>query len=402
MFPIIPVVATAGLAGLSYLIFGGKKEPKTEPTPVTPSNASPPIIPPSPMPSPAPAPAPLPDFPIPPPGVVIPPKYGQGVDIPVKVSGKVIAPSGLWVRDAPRTSAKKLTLAAFGSNLGILNPTSKNPPTAGAPFGWWNVRTDSGVTGFASAEFITLGGMVPNIPSVPNIPNIPNVPSIPNIVPLPSPPLPGPQPAPSPLPMPNILGTAKVTARSGLNIRSAPNTTGSRVIMTAPYGSTLNITENNLYPPTPDATKGWYKVSVGGAANGFASAEWVAVGTNIAPPPGPAPEPPSPPPIFIQTASVTATGGLNVRSAPSTSGTVLATLPLNSKIVVREPSPTPPTPGAPQGWYKITTSTGITGYASAQYIALDVNVSVGPAKMEGEFGSSRLYGSKIKNSSIKM
>src|SRR5205085_2379644 len=60
--------------------------------------------------------------------------------------------------------------------------------------------------------------------------------------------------------------------------------------------------------------------------------------------------------------------GLNIRQTPSTSGKVLAIMPYNSKLEFVDNSIALPSTGAPKGWYKIKTSTGVAGYGSVDFI----------------------------------
>ena len=386
-FPIIPVVATAATAGLGLLLFGGGKKaaPTPAPTPSPVPKAAPKVVIPEPtkpsgldlptLPKAGPIPIPIPPGPSPIPSI---PTIPAGMAI-----AKVTAPSGLNVRDQPNVGGRQLTLLPLGTMVLVVDPTNRLPATNGAPQGWFKIRTSGGMEGFSSAEYLQIQGVAPMPPAPIPIPNV-----IPQIPPAPSP---VPIPAPVPVPIPGLPGVGTVSAKSGLNIRSAPNTTG-KVLTTAPYGTPLVIDSTaGVYPATPEAPKGWYKVSTPTAVTGYASVEFI---NTAGAPPGPAPLP-SPIPniqpvnLNLMTATVTAKSGLNVRSAPNTTGKVLATMPYGSKLVINDMTYYPPTAGAPQGWMNVVTSTGIKGYASKEF--LNVESSIVPnitstTKVAGDFG----------------
>lgn len=395
-FPIIPVVATLGTAGLAALVFGGKKttdekKPDIIPEPTKPSGM--PAIPapsnsgPAPLPRVVPAPIPTPVIPrVQPPVIPSIPGFPSRLPVPAgTASGRIIATSGLWLRDQPNTAGRQLTLMPFNSSITILNPSSRLPPTTGAPNGWWKVKSSNGIEGFASAQYVAIGNVAPlplPKPAPGPIPNFPPTPTPPENLPFP----------PSPLP-PTAGKLGKVTAQSGLNVRNAPNTAAT-ILQLLPYGTAVTLAESKAYPATPGAPKGWYRLARPGSADGYASAEFISLTEQPSPiPVPPGPLPPAPPPTpenMPNMGTVTAKSGLNIRNQPNTTGTVLATMPLGSRLIINGPQKYPATSGAPQGWYKVTTSTGITGYASVEFVNMD-NIIIGPAKMEGEYPFDKYY-----------
>lgn len=84
-------------------------------------------------------------------------------------------------------------------------------------------------------------------------------------------------------------------------------------------------------------------------------------------PPVPVPTPIQP---TSQTGVVVAPSGLNLRSSPSTTGTVLYGMVAGTRVKIIGLNSTPTT-GAPNGWYQVSAPNGMTGYASAQYILPD-------------------------------
>jgi len=372
-FPLIPVLGAVGVTGLGLLIASDSKkkdEPKLspEPTPAPTPNAGP--ISPAPKPTPA---KPAPKY--------TPPVNPTKPALPAGLTGRVTASSGLNVRETPNTNSRILATLPFGSSLIITSPT-KTAPTAGAPLGWYSVTTTANVSGFASAEFISVGGITPAQPAptpvVPPVFNLPAIPSTPtpavipaNVIPgIPSPAIPIPAPI-NPVVNP-VSGYGTITATSGLNVRSGPNeSTG--VVTLLPLNSKVQIT--GFSAPTAAAPKGWYAVTTASGASGYASAEYIAMGALPVMPSAPT----GPAQISYPTGTVNTKSGLNVRSAPNTSGKILAAVPFGAKLLISQNNTYPPTTGAPKGWYAVATSTGTKGYASVEFITLDANVS-GEAK----------------------
>ena len=209
------------------------------------------------------------------------------------------------------------------------------------------------------------------------------------IAPSPFPQPPRPQPGPSP-----IGGIqALVTARSGLNVRTSPNTSG-KVLTLVPYNNRVTLPEpTTVYPATPGASAGWKKVITGSGLSGYASAEYLSMGGGAAPgpspgpvPPGPLPAPgPSPFPPGVAYGTITAKSGLNLRKGPNANTAKLALIPFGAKVGIPDGTvlPLPPTAGAPKGWLRITSPNGITGYGSAEWIMISGGGVA--SKMTGEY-----------------
>ena len=159
-------------------------------------------------------------------------------------------------------------------------------------------------------------------------------------------------PAPTDAPS---LGTAMVTATSGLKLRSGPDTAYASVT-TMPYGATVSIlgeAQNSFYPVRYGQTEG------------YASAGYLAMNaqsTPIAIPTAtPAPTPTAVPEQGGQSrrGTVSAPSGLNLRAQPSAGAQVLATLGYGVEVTV--------TGGVTGGFYPVTIGT-LSGYVSADYI----------------------------------
>ena len=172
-------------------------------------------------------------------------------------------------------------------------------------------------------------------------------------------------PTPEPTPAPQT-GMATVTARSGLKLRSAPDTSGAS-LMTMPMGASVTVIgapENGFLPV------------VYGGVQGYASAAYLsfAYETPIpVPTPTPTPRPTAqptqvPPPsgqIAGRMATVTAPSGLNLRADSNTYADVIATLGYGVSVVV--------TGDWIGGFYPVRVGT-LSGYLSADYLQFGESV----------------------------
>lgn len=374
--PIVPIVALASVAGLGYLLthHDDSQAPTPQPQPKRPSVDGHPLDPlprdMGPQPKPViPGIPSIPGIPVPAP---VPSPFPTPSVTPVAVGTITTATDPLNVRSAPNSASKVVGNAAKGSKVQILSLPAV--PGAGSKTGWYNIVNANGVTGWAAADYITLlGGQAP-APSPSPIPNIP-IPTPVNI-------LPG-------------AATAVVnTARDPLNIRKGASV-NMATIGTAAKGSRVQILDP--YPTQgPGSTQGWYNVKTATGVVGWASGDYLQ--WDNAPAPAINPLPPSPIPgldlsqvsnlpdnlvNMLQNAAnvptqgqghVTAASGLNLRNAPSTSGTVVAGMLYGATVTILNPTPTPPTAGAPKGWLNVQNALGQSGWASAQYIAVDPSI----------------------------
>lgn len=194
-----------------------------------------------------------------------------------------------------------------------------------------------------------------------DLPNPFPTPSVPSI-PTPSIPIPAPSPA---------TRTGTVTAPTGVNVRSGPDASSTK-LGAIPFGTRVTILDW-VSKPTSGAPQGWYKIT-GGGLSGYVTKEWIA-DANIPEAPGPVPSPSDLlnalnnllPNTSSQKAVVTAPAGINVRQTPD--GTIVAKIPLGEVVTVTGPA-LPPTKSAPQGWLPVTTSKGVSGVASKEWLQL--------------------------------
>lgn len=132
--------------------------------------------------------------------------------------------------------------------------------------------------------------------------------------------------------------TGTVTA-SALNIRSGPSTNNS-VVGYASKGDKLEILETS---------NGWYKVKLSNGKIGWGSGKYINVSG----------ESNSQTPSTGKTGTITA-DALNVRSGASTSYSKVTMVYKGQSVTILESS---------NGWHKIKTQSGQTGWVSAQYVS---------------------------------
>ena len=177
-------------------------------------------------------------------------------------------------------------------------------------------------------------------------------------------PTPTPTAGPTPSPTP-WQGMATVTARSGLKLRSAPDT-ASKTVTTMPMGASVTIMgamENGFYPVRY------------GDAQGYASASYLSFAyetpipvPTATPTPIPTAVPTAAPtqvpqasgPVAGRTAMVTASSGLNMRADSSTYADVIATLGYGVEVIVAGERI--------NGFYPVRVGT-LSGYVSADYLS---------------------------------
>ena len=220
-------------------------------------------------------------------------------------------------------------------------------------------------------------------------PSAPPPPPAPPSPPPPPPVSPGPfipeipMPPPPPAAAAPAVGTAKVTAPSGIYVRSAPNTSAAIVSREGTLGITLGVLDWNAAPADSAAPTGWAKVLTPAGLQGYASKEWLSFSAGLPGMPAmpaipglpsfPAPAPAAASP---QTATVTAPSGLAVRAAPSASATQTSyEAKQGVTLIVLNWNAAPPDSAAGQGWAQVRTPAGVTGFASKQWLQLNPAIS---------------------------
>ena len=158
-----------------------------------------------------------------------------------------------------------------------------------------------------------------------------------------------------------------------LNLRTGAGM-GYRIILTMGKGSSAAVLDNS--------NSGWVQVRTSGGTTGWCSRDYVKIsggssGQTPTPTPDPTPDPtPTPTPTPALTGATVTDGPLRLRSGAGTSYEVLDSLPIGTYVKSL---------GAPQnGWMKVQTLGGKTGYVSTDYIK---------CLYDGDTGSSSSGGS---------
>lgn len=142
---------------------------------------------------------------------------------------------------------------------------------------------------------------------------------------------------------------AKVKPIGGLNLRSTPSSSGERLAV-VPHNTVIKVLaeENGWVKTTYAGTTGWLASEYLTFLNSSSNNSKDSSNNNSSPPKSPA----------KTKAKVNPTGGLNLRSTPSSSGEKLTTVPHNTVIEVLAEE---------NGWVK-TSYEGSTGWLSGDYL----------------------------------
>lgn len=192
----------------------------------------------------------------------------------------------LTLRDAPNGNA--VGSLPKGATVTVLN-WNGGAATSNAPQGWAMV-TYGGSAGYASKQYLQLGGSA----------------------------VPQPSPAPAPAPGPATAQMARVTTSSDpLTLRSGPN---GGAIGSLPKGAMVYVINWNGGAPTSNSSQGWAEVSFEGL-NGYASKNYLSLQQVATSGVGKATEGSGRPVTCL------APEGVRIRATPSPNGKALAVLP---------------------------------------------------------------------------
>lgn len=144
--------------------------------------------------------------------------------------------------------------------------------------------------------------------------------------------------------------TVRVTA--ALNMRSGPST-GNGIIATLPTGTTGKVLDG----PRTGSGYTWYQIQTS-YGSGWVVRNWIEK-TTSAPPPEPEPTPAG----YPAGTQLRVTVSLRLRSAPNTSGGIIATMPAGTTVTVTAR----PTASGGYTWYQLKTPYG-AGYAASEYL----------------------------------
>lgn len=224
----------------------------------------------------------------------------------------------LNLRSGPSTGNSIITVMPGGTTVSL---------TGEASGGFLGV-VYNGTSGWAFGDYLRTGGSAP-APSQPSAPANPGVGD-------------------------TVVGTMVTTA--SLNMRSGASTSNT-IITTIPSGATVDIMGS--------ASGSWYPVRYAGN-KGWSHGDWLTTGADSTPAPAPAQPAPTPAPAPVNNAigdtvvgTMYVSTGLNLRSGPDTSNSVLTIMPGGATVSVM---------GDPvSGWYPLTFA-GTKGWAFGDYL----------------------------------
>ena len=141
------------------------------------------------------------------------------------------------MRSGPGTSYGILVSIPFGASVTVWDASSS----------WYKV-TYSGKTGYVLGQYVQITSTTPT---------------------------------PKPTAAPTVIGTGKITASAGLNMRSGPGTSYG-ILISIPFGATVSVLDIS--------NSSWYKVTYSGKT-GYVSSQYIQVTLNPTPTPKPTPTP---------------------------------------------------------------------------------------------------------------
>jgi uncharacterized protein YgiM (DUF1202 family) len=260
----------------------------------------------------------------------------------------VVNTDRLNLRSTPSLSGGVVTIMPSGTAGTVIGG-----PRAGDGYIWFQLRTGSS-TGWAAATFLQRSGSTAPPPRASTFP----------------------------------AGSDVVVNTDSLNMRSGPGTR-QPVVATLPTNAPLTVTAG------PTAANGyqWYSVSSPTFGAGWVAGQFLTLSSGSTPQP-PA-EPTQPPPSGtypIGTQLIVATDGLNMRSAPSLSRSVIATLPQGTRVEVTDQA------RSAEGylWYGVYAGTYGGGWCVARYLQPAEGSSPTPTPTPAPPTSGILTGAQVK------
>lgn len=242
--------------------------------------------------------------------------------------------AGLRCRASASTSAAIITVLPEGTKVEIRGATSN---------GWIPVKC-AGQNGYIYASYATVNTTAN--------------------------PTPTPAPTTPPVSGTSGSGTVRNTGGGGLNCRATPSTSG-KVITILAEGSTVQT--------RGAAVNGWVPVKCAGQDGWVSSSYFVLSTPGTTPTPTPAPSTGTGTYAMV---SGTGYGGLNCRSAASTSASVITILPEGTKVQTRG--------SVSNGWLPVICA-GQNGWVSASYVLLGVGGGTGSGTVWIEVDLTRQY-----------
>ncbi len=225
----------------------------------------------------------------------------------------------LNLRSTPSTSGSVVTVMPSGTAGTIIaGPRDANG------YSWYQLRTASAM-GWAASSFLTSTGTSSPPPSANTFP---------------------------------AGSTVKVNTDS-LNMRFAPGTR-QPVVATLPVATVLTVTGG----PTAAGGYSWYSVTSAAYGDGWVAGEFLLAASGSTPSPAPDPQQPPSGSYPVGTQLIVATDGLNMRSAPSLSRSVIAMLPQGTRVEVTDAATT----AEGYVWYGVYAGTYGGGWCVAKYL----------------------------------
>lgn len=272
-----------------------------------------------------------------------------------------VTTANLKLRTGPAVSYTALVTMPQGTKLTVVDNSNA---------GWAKVQTPDGKTGWCSKEFLTITTEAGSSDSTSSAPassapassapasSAPASSSASSGTPI------GPKPDPS-----EPSGTEKTTATTtaNLKLRTGPGTNYDMILILA-NGTELTVTDNSdpgwAKVRTASGKEGWCSkeylriVTTGGGSSGGSTGDSSSSGSSSS---SSSSSGSSDPDHTIVGAVVNA-DALRLRAQKSTSSAILATLPKGTQVSVLDASD-------PE-WIQVKTTSGLTGYMSAEYLTL--------------------------------
>lgn len=312
---------------------------------------------PAPVPAPPspPAPAPVPE---PAPSPVTPPEPPPAAEPLIASVLLSVGTSGLRVRSQPSLAGGYVGVVKAGRQVTVLDPPEEARPKMGKSGAWVFVRTADGKEGYVQAQYLTLGDAVEaGQPSTP-------------------PPEPPPQPAPQPAPVSPLepeaaaeagplIGSVRLSVgTSGLRVRTQPSLAGGYVT-TVKAGRQVTLLDAPAEARAKVGQAGrWLHIRTTDGREGYVQAQYVTLGDAAAEAAASTSSS-----LTVTVAGLVGSGGLRLRSGPSTSSATLKIIAAGMSLTVLESA------AAAEGkigvygqWLKVREPQGTEGYVAAWYV----------------------------------
>ena len=275
------------------------------------------------------------------------PETPTATPTPVPNDVWVDAVDGLNLRAEASATAKLVAILKFGQHLVMIGSTV-GPDSGG--INWQNVRTDEGLTGWVSAQFLAKTNPASATPT----------------------------PTTAPAATPTISVTtggsdAYVIAPEGLKLRAQSNTT-STVIAVLLFGQHVVALGSPTKPEAGGLT--WQNVRADNGQTGWVSAEFLSTTKPVATTPTATPlitvTPAATPTVTAMVTTthdawVIAANGLNLRAQSNVISSVIAVLPFGQHVSAIGTPSAPDTSGLV--WQSVRTDDGKTGWVVAEFLS---------------------------------